>query len=227
MMRLAGFDRVLGRKLHAFDSAWLAQMLARYPQVALDIGTGDGRYVLDLARNEPDLLCLGIDPVAEAMETSSRVSSAKRGGCPNAIFMRSSLEQLPGPLEGIADRLSVNYPWGSLLAAVARAERRAMAQLRATCKVGATVSIYLNFSVFEDRSYSDRLGLGGALEFLSSGTFVEAFAASGFTVVAHRLFEGDPPFRSAWGRQLVRNSGRRSMHIEARACSVTPAVKGE
>lgn len=218
---MASFDVIRGRKVEPFDQEAFADLLARHRQVALDVGTGDGRYVMDLALEDPDLLCCGVDPVAEAMERSSRESSARKGGRPNALFMRASLEQLPGPFEGVVDRLSVNYPWGSLLVAVAMADPRGMRQLRSTCKAGATLSIYLNYSVFEDRAYSERLGLAGAQDFLASGDFLPSFVAAGFTVVEHRLFDGDPPFRSAWGRQLVRGSHRRSMHIEARASSAS------
>lgn len=214
---MASFDVIRGRKVETFDQETFADLCARYRQVALDVGTGDGRYVLDLALELPDVLCCGVDPVAEAMERSSRESIARKGGRRNALFLRASLEQLPGPFEGVVDRLSVNYPWGSLLASVATADLRGMRQLRSACKTGATLSVYLNYSVFEDRAYSERLGLEAAQEFLESGAFMMSFRAAGFTVVEHRIFEGDPPFRSAWGRQLVRGSRRRSMHIEARA----------
>ena len=38
-----------------------------------------------------------------------------RGGAPNALFIVAAAEALPEPLTGIADEITINYPWGSLL----------------------------------------------------------------------------------------------------------------
>lgn len=206
-----------GRTIQPFDPVWFQGLLTQHSRVAVDLGTGDGRYVLDLAAGAPSMLCIGIDPVAEAMAKSSRVASARndKGGCPNAVFLRSSLEQLPGPLVAVADELSVNYPWGSLLNSVALADHNGLALLRSVCKSGATVSIYLNYSVLEDAAYSERLGLGRAKELLDSDACERLFAAAGLLLCKRELFEGDPPFRTAWGRQLIRGSGRKSMILKA------------
>jgi len=49
------------------------------------------------------------------------------------------LEDAPAELVGLADRLTVLFPWGSLLRAVAEAEPESLARLRAMCKRGADV----------------------------------------------------------------------------------------
>src|SRR5215468_819815 len=114
---MPAFDQVVGRKTMPLDAERLAAAARAAAAVALDIGTGDGRFVLDTARAHPDWLVVGIDPVAENMARSARLAAGKlaKGGAPNACFLRASIEQLPGPLAATADRATVNYPWGSLL----------------------------------------------------------------------------------------------------------------
>jgi 16S rRNA (adenine(1408)-N(1))-methyltransferase len=65
----------------------------------------------------PDRLVVGIDPVASAMAEASRraAAPARKGGLPNAAFVVASAERLPRGLEGLADLVTVNLPWGSLL----------------------------------------------------------------------------------------------------------------
>ena len=65
----------------------------------------------------PDRLVVGIDPVATAMAEASRraCGPARKGGLPNAVFVVAPAEALPAGLEGIAELVTVNLPWGSLL----------------------------------------------------------------------------------------------------------------
>ena len=58
------------------------------------------------------------------MAGSSRTAGrpARRGGLPNALFLVEAAEQLPGPLCGQADQVTVVLPWGSLLRAVSAPE---------------------------------------------------------------------------------------------------------
>jgi len=85
--------------------------------VIVDVGTGDGRAVLDRAVDEPTALVVGVDASAAAMATSSR--RAARHGPHNALFFAAGAEQLSGsPLAGHADLITVTFPWGSLLRGV-------------------------------------------------------------------------------------------------------------
>ena len=85
--------------------------------MAIDIGTGDGRAVLDAAAREPTTLVLGLDANAAAMVESSRRAAgpARKGGLPNARFIVAAAEAPPIPLAGAAALVTVRFPWGSLL----------------------------------------------------------------------------------------------------------------
>jgi 16S rRNA (adenine(1408)-N(1))-methyltransferase len=85
--------------------------------VTIDVGTGDGRAVLATAAAEPTTLILGLDAHVASMAGSSRRAAgpAHRGGLANAMFLRAAAEAPPAPLAGIASRVTVRFPWGSLL----------------------------------------------------------------------------------------------------------------
>ena len=88
--------------------------------MTIDAGTGDGRAVLAAAAREPATLVLGLDPVAPAMAESSRRAAlpARKGGLPNAGFIVAAAESPPAALAGVADLVTVRFPWGSLLRGV-------------------------------------------------------------------------------------------------------------
>lgn len=72
--------------------------------------------------------------------TDSLRSASRRAGS-NALFGRLSLADAPGELAGIADRLTVFFPWGSLLEAVSGHDPIGLANLRALCRPGAAVQL--------------------------------------------------------------------------------------
>jgi 16S rRNA (adenine(1408)-N(1))-methyltransferase len=76
---------------------------------------------------------VGIDAIADNLRDASRRALS------NCLFGRLALEDAPGELVGLADRLTVLFPWGSLLRAIAGAEPGALARLRAICRRGADV----------------------------------------------------------------------------------------
>jgi 16S rRNA (adenine(1408)-N(1))-methyltransferase len=105
--------------------------------VTIDIGTGDGRAVVDAARRDPGRLVVGLDANAASMaEVSRRASfSSRRGGLSNALFVVASAAEMPRELAGLAALATVTFPWGSLLRgclgrdeAIARGIRSVLAQ---------------------------------------------------------------------------------------------------
>jgi len=89
--------------------------------VVVDVGTGDGRWLYRLARARPERLRIGVDATLDAARQVARRARRhpERGGAPNLTFVRAGAEGLPGSLAGLAAEVHVQYPWGSLLTAVA------------------------------------------------------------------------------------------------------------
>lgn len=197
------------------DAAFRA-LAESYARVALDIGTGDGRFVLRKARAEPDTLCLGLDAVAEAMADSARRARAKpaKGGAANALFLVARVEALPEALNGLCDTVTVNYPWGSLLQAVTEPIPEVLADLAACAKPGTAISLLINLAPFEDADQRARLGLSPLDTQAAQERLLPAYRAAGIDLARIETVRGDLPERTAWGSKLVKGSGRSTLVLE-------------
>lgn len=226
MAKASLFDRVVGKRATPIDLGEFETAAAGFDDIEIDVGTGDGRHVLDVARALPERLVIGIDAVAETMAEASRKAAAspRKGGLANALFFRAAAERLPGPFAGRADQVTVNYPWGSLMRIVAEPDRVGLAGLRGLCKPGAGLRVLLNYTVIADRPYLERLGLGEMADPADSPALPEIYKAAGFTLETREIFAGDPPVRTRWGRQLVRGAARRTLLLEATADAAGDAL---
>src|SRR5207244_9186561 len=112
----------------------------------------------------------------------------------NSLFGRLALEDAPGELVGFADRLTVLFPWGSLLRAVSLPEPDGLARLRGICRPAAEVSFL--FELGSDPHDLERVYCDSG--FALSGTPVPVESARALpTTWAKKLgFSGKP--RSFW-----------------------------
>jgi 16S rRNA (adenine(1408)-N(1))-methyltransferase len=85
--------------------------------VTIDVGTGDGRAVLATAAAEPTTLVIGLDANAASMAEASRRAAGptRKGGLDNAMFVLAAAEAPPAEFCALASRVTVRFPWGSLL----------------------------------------------------------------------------------------------------------------
>jgi len=108
--------------------------------VIVDLGTGDGRAVLDRARSEPRALVIGIDASAAAMAEASR--RAERRGPTNALFFAEGAERLTdSPLAGRADLMTVAFPWRSLLRGLVGLEPPTLAGAATVLRLGGRLEV--------------------------------------------------------------------------------------
>ena len=179
----------------------------------IDLGTGDGKFVLRCARAHPDVEHVGVDALEEPMRDSIRRAAAKpaRGGVPNARFVVADAVRPPEELAGRASLVTVNYPWGSLLRAVAAPDPAIVALLRP----GGRLVALLNASAAEDDAYAEKLDLPPLDEEHVGGRLVPGWEEAGLVDVEWRtLAPGeDPPHRTTWGQRLVRGSGRSTVLV--------------
>ena len=113
--------------------------------MAIDAGTGDGRAVLAAAAREPATLVLGLDANAASMAEASRRAARPRpkGGAPNARFVVAAAEAAPLELAGIADLVTVRFPWGSLLRGVVGRDEAVAAGVAKLVASGGTLELLL------------------------------------------------------------------------------------
>jgi len=138
---------------------------------------------------------VGVDAIADNLRDTSR-----RAGS-NCVFGRLALEDAPGELAAFADRLTVLFPWGSLLRAVALAEPDGLARLRAICRTGAHVRFV--FELHSDAPALERRCLDAGLALSGTPVSIETARALPTTWAKKLGFSGKP--RSFWefrGRAL-------------------------
>jgi 16S rRNA (adenine(1408)-N(1))-methyltransferase len=138
--------RVVGKSTLELDRAGFDALRAAFPDgLVLDIGTGDGKHVLSVARGRPRTLVVGLDAGPQAMRRTSSRAAAKtaKGGTPNALFVWAAVEDLPDELAGVSE-LHCLMPWGSLLRALVTADEAVLGAVAARCLPGARFLITLN-----------------------------------------------------------------------------------
>lgn len=122
------------------------------PGIVVDIGTGSGRFVYELAKQHPDRLFIGIDPNHKNLEKNSLKASKKppKGGLPNVLYVLASMDDLPSELNGIVNQVFINFPWAALLKGIVRVEEKEWHSLKRICRTGAQVEIVLGYNQYVD-----------------------------------------------------------------------------
>ncbi len=170
------------------------------------MGTGDGRAVLRAAARDPAALVIGLDAVAAPMAEASRraARAVGRGGLANALFVVAGIEAPPPEIAGLADLVTVEFPWGSLLRGVLGADPRAMAGLGALVRPGGRLEALV--------SIADRDGLAELTTVLGDrGGLEGAWSTLGFAIEELRSAQPDEIAAggSTWAKRLGAGSSDR------------------
>jgi 16S rRNA (adenine(1408)-N(1))-methyltransferase len=175
--------------------------------VTIDIGTGDGRAVLDAAARDPGTLVLGLDASAAAMVEASRRAAGpvRKGGRPNARFIVAAAEAPPTALVGVAELVTVRFPWGSLLRGCVGLDDAVAAGIGALVAPGGTLELLLAPSPHD--------GLDGVPTEVDGlvAAAARTFQPYGFAVHAGRRATPDEvrASGSTWAKRLAAGRGGR------------------
>jgi 16S rRNA (adenine(1408)-N(1))-methyltransferase len=187
----------------------------------MDIGTGDGLFVYQSARENPNKFFIGIDPSPRPLEKISEKIHRKpeKGGLPNVLFLQAAIEDLPPELEGIADEVHIHFPWGSLLRVVATGDQQVLAGLRRVCAPGAMLEVLIGIDPKRDRSAIERLELEPLSVDYIDRVLVPRYPACGFEIVERGVVSPSEwtSLKTAWAKRLRGNEGRTLFYIVAEA----------
>jgi len=168
----------------------------------VDVGAGDGGYVLHRARTEPTTFAIALDASPDAL--SDGAWRAKRARLENAAFLVEGVERMPRELACLADEVTVHFPWGSLLRGLVEGSSSVVGPIADLMKVGAELRVLM--SAVDRDGYEE---LTPALIASRSGTYaqhglrlVEAEWASSAVVTRSR---------SAWAKRLGVGRARRAI----------------
>lgn len=204
-----------GKKEESLAPEAFADLVAGHEQIHVDLGTGDGLYVLHEAREHPTHLVIGLDAAGDNLRKTAAKSRRKaaKGGAPNALFVVSAVEALPDCLKGTAHRITVNYPWGSLLRAVTLPDPVILAGMKQLGKAGTRVDMLINTHIFNDPDYLERLEMPSLDETYLHEVLLPAYSEAGFAFEEHRFFHGPSPHRTTWGQRLIKGSNRGTLAL--------------
>jgi 16S rRNA (adenine(1408)-N(1))-methyltransferase len=189
--------------------------------IVIDIGTGDGLFVYQRARQNPNKFFIGIDANPRPLEKVSEKihRNPAKGGLPNVLFIQAAIEELPPELDGVADEAHIHFPWGSLLQAVATGDEKALSNLRRICSAGGMLEIVMGLDAERDRSEIERLGLKALTSDYIKEELIPRYRAVGFEIIeSGALAQGEwPKIESSWAKRLRGGAGRAIVYIIAEA----------
>jgi trans-aconitate methyltransferase len=196
-------ERICGRRCQELTTNELDAFvthIADRPDVLIDLGTGDGRFVLHTARAHPARYIIGIDACRDNLYEASRRAPA------NALFLIANICSLPEELAGLASAITINFPWGTLLAGLLEDDSSLLASLARLARPGATLEIRLNGGALAEAGYSLETG-GDQVRRLARQT--------GFHVAAPRpLAAGDlRAYPTTWAKRLAFGRDPRALYL--------------
>jgi 16S rRNA (adenine(1408)-N(1))-methyltransferase len=187
----------------------------------IDIGAGDGLWVYQSARMDPDRFYIGIEPNPRTLEKISEKIHRRpeRGGAPNVLYAQASVEDLPPELDGAANEIHVQFPWGSLLRAVAAGDVMTLSGLRRICAPGASLEVVMSFHPERDRSELERLGLSPVSISDIDTLLAPRYQAAGFDVTERAVMAAPAwtRFQTTWGKRLRSDSSRVVVFLRCQA----------
>jgi 16S rRNA (adenine(1408)-N(1))-methyltransferase len=158
-------ERIRGKNSAEIGADGLAAGMAGYSDVLIDVGTGDGRYILHVARTRPTWFAVGVDACRDNLRKASRKAPL------NALYVIANALALPGELDGMASKLTINFPWGSLLTGLLDGNPMLLEGLLAVARPGAELEIRLNAGALSDAGYTLESGAPPARQALQAGGF--------------------------------------------------------
>ncbi len=195
-------EHIRGKQTGIIDAATLAARTAGYRDILIDIGTGDGRYVRAIAQQCPACFAIGIDACRENLRGVSR--DAPR----NALFIIANALTLPLELRGLATRMTINFPWGSLLVALLGGDPALRDGLIVLAQPGATLEIRLNGGALAEAGYTLEAGAAQVQHTLQGWGFANRHSA---------MLDADALRRAptTWARRLAYGRDPRGWHLAA------------
>ena len=195
-------EYIRGKTSAEIDADGLAARVAGYDDVLIDVGTGDGRYVLHVARTQPTCFAIGVDACWDNLRRASRKAP------PNVLYVIANALALPAELGGMASKVTINFPWGSLLTGLVDGEPMLLEGLLAITRAGAALEVRLNGGALAESGYTLETGTARVRRALQEGGFD----------VGELLWLDARELRqchTTWAKRLAYGRDPRAVHLRA------------
>lgn len=189
-----------GKKTSFMDATAFENQIAGYKTIHIDIGTGDGRFVRQLAQNNPGRFVIGVDACRENLHDVTRRAPA------NALFVIANAYDLPYELEGMANYITINFPWGSLLDGLVNHHATLLENLGKITQAGTQVDVYLNGGALKEAGYM----LEDGADYVQEG-----LAKMGFLIQTSELVSAPDlkSYPSSWAKRLAYGRDPRAVYL--------------
>ena len=133
---------IQGKKTKEIAVEEFRDIISAYNSIEIDIGTGDGKFIYESARNNPDTFFIGIDSDRNNLVKYSHKIYRKpeKGGLSNVLYVISNVENLPCELHAIADTVWIILPWGSLLQGIVLGKKKVLGNIASNQGGGHSLS---------------------------------------------------------------------------------------
>lgn len=169
---------VKGNKIEDLSATEFEKIKQNFEKVEIDLGTGDGKFLLKKALENKNILYIGIEPAEKQLIESSKKANKNR--LDNLIFVIGSIEVLPKEICNIADVVYINLPWGTLLEKVIKPSEDSVLILSNLLKKGGKLEILIGYSHDFEPSETKRLDLPEIdLDYIEN-VVIPVFEAGGF-----------------------------------------------
>lgn len=158
-------ESIRGRTPLQLNTDDFSRRIAGYENLWLDLGTGDGRFVHHMARQNRQDFFIGLDACRENLRENSRDCLI------NALYLIASAQNLPIELEGLFAHITVNFPWGSLLCGLLDNDSALLGGLARVARAGADLTIRLNGGALAEAGWALDAGIRRVYENLRFGGF--------------------------------------------------------
>jgi 16S rRNA (adenine(1408)-N(1))-methyltransferase len=189
--------------------------------VIVDIGTGDGRFVYQSARENPAKFYIGIDANAKPLRKISMKATRRpvKGGATNVLFVQAAIESLPAELNDTADEIHIHFPWGSLLRALAIGEQEVLRSLHRISSPVCLLEVVIGIDPTRDQAEVERLNLPSLSADYLKDVLASRYEAAGFLVrESGAVSPADwSHLKSSWARRLQGNDQRQVVYFIAEA----------
>jgi 16S rRNA (adenine(1408)-N(1))-methyltransferase len=193
---------VNGKRVHELDAAAVAAWAAHYDSITVDLGTGDGRFVSGQAQRQPSIGFIGVDLCDANLRAGSRALPG------NGLLVVADALALPEEMKGVASRVTVNFPWGSLLRGLLDGHPGLITGLGTVSKGRAILEVSLNGGALAEAGWALERGAERVKQVLRNlGASVEATRVLGPDDLRRRP--------TTWAKRLAFGRDPRAVTIEA------------
>ena len=122
-------------------------------------------------------------------------------------------------MDGVADELHIQFPWGSLLKGVAKGDETVLRNLRRICANRASLEVIIGLDPNRDRSEVKRLELPDLSASYFESELVPKYRSFGFELVDYGTLSSPtwPQIESSWAKRLRQSETRILIYLRARA----------